>query len=450
MESLLNRYRNITVLLLVVAAQLILLAVQVKNDRDIHFIRVWTVTAVTPFARVVEGLRGGGTGFLRNYILLHDVNAENRQLREEVGRLKMDNIFLRNQLNQADRAEALKLFQTHNQSKTLAASIIGAGAASGSKVVYVDRGSVEGVQRGMAVVTPDGIVGKVIASYPVASEVLLVTDPDFAAGVISQKNQTRGTLKGQGNGPCKVDYVPIEEKVEVGEWFYTSGDDRIFPRGFPVGVVTAVHEGQPYKEILVDPSGVQHGLEDVLIILSGVHEEIPATPPGNQPFYVAPPPPEAVKSPAAAEGSAAAPGDSAGSGAPSTEADRLRARYKAIGDAQNHVFGEGLPGSKPPNFNLVLPPAGAKAVTGAASKPGATPPFVNPPAAGAGVSGTKPAGATPPVKSPAAPTGGAEDKPAAAPTVKSPAGPTGVSGAKPAAAPPPVKPPATPPGGAGH
>jgi rod shape-determining protein MreC len=445
MESLLNRYRNITVLLLVVAAQLILLAVQVKNDRDIHFIRVWTVTAVTPFARVVEGLRGGSTGFLRNYVLLHDADAENRRLREEVGRLKMDNIFLRNELNQADRAQALKLFQTHTQSTTLAASIIGAGAASGSKVVYVDRGSVEGVLRGMAVVTPDGIVGKVIASYPTASEVLLVTDPDFAAGVVSQKNQTRGTLKGQGNGPCKVDYVSPEEKVEVGEWFYTSGDDRVFPRGFPVGVVTAVREGQPYKEILVDPSGVQHGLEDVLIILSGVHSEIPSTPPGNQPVYIAPAPPDPVKNPADPDGKAAAPGDASATAAPATEADRLRAHYKAVGDAQNHVFGEGLPGSKPPNFNLVLPAAGAK--------PGAVPPPAKPPAAPPGGAGTKPpnastgeTGAKPavvsPAKPPAAPPGGVGTKP--------PNGSTGETGAKAAVVPPPVKLPAAPPGGAGH
>jgi rod shape-determining protein MreC len=379
MESLLNRYRNITVLLLVIAGQLILLAVQVKDNRDIHLVRVWTVTAVTPFARVVEWLRGGSTGFLHNYILLHNTDAENRALRQEVGRLKMDNIFLRNELSQADRARALQLFQAHTQSKTLAASIIGAGAASGSKAVYVDRGSVEGVQRGMAVVTPDGIVGKVIASYPTASEVLLITDPDFAAGVISQKNQTRGTLKGQGNGPCKVEYVPSEEKVEVGEWFYTSGDDRIFPRGFPVGVITAVHDAQPYREILVEPSGMQHGLEDVLIILSGVHEEIPDTPPGNQPVYIAPAPPEAVKSSAATDGNAAPPtvatGAATGVTEPSTEADRLRAHYKALGDAQNHVFGENLPGAKPPNFNLVLPPGGTKpAAAPPPAKPPATPP----------------------------------------------------------------------------
>ena len=88
----------------------------------------------------------------------------------------------------------------------------------------------------MAVVTPDGIVGKVLASYPTASQVLLITDPNFAAGVISQKHHARGTLKGQGYADCKVEYVQNEEKVEPGEWFYTSGDDRIFPKGFPVGV----------------------------------------------------------------------------------------------------------------------------------------------------------------------------------------------------------------------
>ncbi len=370
MDSLLNRYRNLTVLLLVVAGQLILLAVQVRNDRDIPFIRVWTITAVTPFARVVEWMRGGGAGFFRDYIHLHDADAENRRLRDQVGKLKMDNIFLRNELSQADRVKALQMFQAETQSKTLAARVFGVGAAASAKMVYVDRGSVNGVQRGMAVVTPDGIVGKVIAAYPTASQVLLVTDPDFAAGVISQKNQTRGDLKGTGKDYCIVDYVPLADKVEVGEWFYTSGDDRIFPRGFPVGVVKEVRDAQPFKEILVDPSGPRRGLEDVLIILSGVHQEIPAAPPSNQPVYIAPAPP----APAAgtAGESAGASGATGATAVIGTEADRLRAHYKAVGDAQNHVFGEGLPGSKPPNFNLAIPATGPTAATGATGGAGAT------------------------------------------------------------------------------
>src|SRR5947209_11536018 len=130
MESFLNRYRNITVLLLVIFAQLVLLAAQVKNDQDVQLIRVWTVTAVTPVARVAEGLRGGGSGFLHNYILLHDTNAENRRLQAEVARLKLDNIFLKTELNRADRARALELFQQRTPSKTVAATIIAMGAGS--------------------------------------------------------------------------------------------------------------------------------------------------------------------------------------------------------------------------------------------------------------------------------------------------------------------------------
>jgi rod shape-determining protein MreC len=272
----------------------------------------------------------------------------------------MQNIFLQNQLQEADRVKALQMFQAETQSKTLAARVFLVGAAVNAKTVYVDRGSSSGVQRGMAVVTPDGIVGKVLAAYPTASQVLLVTDPDFAAGVISQKNQARGDLKGTGKDYCIVDYVPLAEKVDVGEWFYTSGDDRIFPRGFPVGVVKEVKEAQPFKEIIVEPSGSGRGLQDVLIILSGVHQEIPDTPPpGNQPVYIAPPPPGAGATPDT--GATGATGNSG------TAADKLRARYKAIGDAQNHVFGEGLPGSKPPNFNLALPSTGSTGSTGASS-----------------------------------------------------------------------------------
>src|SRR4029077_12067891 len=105
-------------------AQLVLLAVSEKNDQDVRFIRIWTVTAVTPVARIMEGLRGGGSGFLHNYILLHDTNAENRRLQAEVDRLKLDNVFLKSELNRADRAKALEMFQQRTASKAVAATIV--------------------------------------------------------------------------------------------------------------------------------------------------------------------------------------------------------------------------------------------------------------------------------------------------------------------------------------
>jgi len=415
MESFLNRYRSITVLLLVIFAQLVLLAVQVKNDQNVRMIRLWTVTAVTPVARLIEAVRGGAAGLARNYILLRDADAENRRLRADRDRLKVENIFLKNELNTADRAKALEVLQAHIPSRTLAATVIGEGAGSNSRIEFVDRGSVNGVERGMAVVTPDGIVGKVTEAYPMAAQVLLVTDPGFAAGVVSQKNQARGTLKGQGTPLCKVDYVPIGEKVELGEWFYTSGDDRIFPRGFPVGVVKSVRDAQPYKEIFVDPSGLQRGSSDVLILVEGVHMAIPDTPPGSQPVYIGPPAPSAA---GAAPDSQPPPAPVG----PVTPADALRSTYKAAGDAQNHTFGVGEPGSKPPDFTrLGLPPLPPAAGRGSAPK------AMSPPAAAPSSNG-----AAPPAASPSK----AASPPAAPPAKPAPGSPSGPGLTGGAAAPP--------------
>jgi rod shape-determining protein MreC len=437
METLLNRYRNITVLLLAIFAQLVLLAYQVKSSEDVPMIRVWAVSAVTPLAKVLEVTRSGTVGFVQGYITLHDTHQENLRIRQELDKLKMENQYLKSELSTADRAKALVAFQAQTQSKTLAARIIGLGAGFNSKVVFVDRGSVSGVQKGMAVVTPDGIVGKVLASYPTASQVLLVTDPIFAAGVISQKHHARGTLKGQGYADCKVEYVQNEEKVEPGEWFYTSGDDRIFPKGFPVGVTRVVRAGQAMKDIYVEPSGLQHGLEEVLILLEAVHQPVPdVAAVANEPIYMTPPPPAA---PAASGGLQ----DDLNKTGLGTDADRLRERYKQIGDAQKHVFGEGIMGSKPPDFNLKLPAAGTQPATGTPPAQGTQPPLVQTPAATPAQNAQRPpAGATQPPG--AAPAQNAQRPPTGAvPQPKPPAAAT--PGTRPETVPAQKKPPAPPP-----
>ncbi len=355
MESPLNRYRSFTVLVLVIFAQLILLAIQVKNDQNVSVIRSWTVTAVSPVARILEWGRHSSVGFIRNYVLLRDANDENRRLQAEVDRLKVENIFLKNEVNLADRAKALEAFAARVPSRTLAATVFASAAGSDSNAVLVDRGSVSGVERGMGVVTPDGIIGKVLKVYAMSSMVGLINDQDFAAGVVTQNGQARGVLKGQGKPWCKVDYVPFEDKIAVGDLLFTSGDDHMFPRGFPVGVVKTVTNGQPFKEISVEPSGLRRGVpEDVLIILEGVHQEIPEAAPSSQTVYINP------SAPAAAQPEENVPAATIG-----TEADRARAQAKAISDSQGHPFGSG--DGKIPDFNanhpLPQPPPAAPPAT---------------------------------------------------------------------------------------
>jgi rod shape-determining protein MreC len=234
------------------------------------------------------------------------------------------------------------------------------------------------------VLTPDGIIGKVAAVYPTASEVLLITDPMFAAGVISGKTHAHGTLKGTGSSMCKVDFVAFEDKVEPGDWFYTSGDDRIFPRGLPVGVVKSVKPGQPYREITLEPSGMSRGSpDDVLIVLEGVHQDIPDGPPANQAVYLAPAPPplneQQAGDAAAAPTDGSAPAPNVG---PGTEADKARTLYQKAADSEEIVLGGGPTGQnikKPPDFTK-LPvdprsvPQGRGAVAAPPAPPAGTPP----------------------------------------------------------------------------
>lgn len=381
--DLLSRYRNVTVLALVIFAQLILLGYQVKSNKDIRLIRVWAVTAVTPIAIVIDTVRGGTVDSVGKYVNLHNVADENKQLGKEVGRLKLENQYLKSELRSADRAVALGAFQTRNPSKTLPARVIGLSTAASSRVVFIDRGSMGGVARGMAVITPDGIVGKVIAAYPTASQVLLLTDPTFAAGVISQQHRVRGTLVGLGQtSKCMVDYIQNEEKVDAGEWFYTTGDDGVFPKGLPVGTVASAQPGQPDKLVYLAPSGLQGGLEEVLVILEGAHQAIPE---GQAPSSTV-----HLQAPVSGESPSAEPG----APALSTDADRLRQRYEKIGEMGGHTYGQGLPGSKPPDFNLDLDAAAAR--TKAAATPSPTP-----------ASAAKPAGTPSPAPASARPPAGA-------------------------------------------
>ena len=290
MENLFNRYRNFTTLILVLFAQLVLLAYQVKSNKDVPLLRFWTVTAVTPIATVVEDVRASVAGFFENYFTLRDVRSDNKRMHEEMGRLKLENQFLKTELSTAEHAKALAAFSAQSPSKMVAARIIGTGTGANNKVVFVDRGSNAGVQKGMGVITPDGIVGKVLAAYPTASQVLLVTDPGFAAGVISQKNHVRGVLKGLGYGRCKVDYVENEQKVDMDEMFYTSGEDRVFPKGTPVGKVTAVRDGSLVKDIYVSPTALEESPEEVLVVLEGVNQMIPEVQVPAKSVYLGPDP----------------------------------------------------------------------------------------------------------------------------------------------------------------
>jgi rod shape-determining protein MreC len=354
MESLLHRYRNITVLFVAILTQIGAIAWQVRNDNDVPLLRIWAVSAVTPVATAVENLRSGVFGVVSDLFSAHG-RDEIRVMRQERDRLRLENQLLKNELAEAQKVGTLAGFQAHSPSRMLGARVIGTTTGMSTHSVLIDRGSFSGVRKGMAVVTPDGIVGKVLEVYKFASQVLSVTDPGFAAAVESQKNHTRGVVKGQGSGNEKIDYVPSGQKIEKGEVFFTSGEDRIFPRGMPVGRVTSVEDGPTFQNIYVQAFAAEAVPEEVFVIVDPVHQEIPDAPPSDTPVFLAPD----VSGPAGASGGT-------GPQTPSTigtQADKIVDQYRQIGAAQNHVYGQGTA----PNFNIKVPGVNAPGVAAGAS-----------------------------------------------------------------------------------
>jgi rod shape-determining protein MreC len=210
---------------------------------------------------------------------------------------------------------------------------------------------------------------------------MLASSQGFAAGVISQKHKTHGLLKGEG-GTCRVDGIRNEQPLEKNEWFYTSGEDRIFPRGLRVGQAGSIKDGVEGKEIDIRPVALDADFAEVLILLDAVHGQIPEpSTPSNPDVQVLAPPPQ---DPNAPEGALVSPATPNGApGALNTEADRLREHYKRVVESQG--FQVGTTPYRAPDFNrqpAVAPPPAQPSTAAATDDPSTAgkPQTVQPPA----------------------------------------------------------------------
>src|SRR4051794_26357626 len=166
MESFLGRYRNLIILMGVLFLQVLGLAVQVKTGaneaKDTRLIRIWAVGALAPFERGLVWVQNSTGNVWHNYFYLRGVRAENRQLKEQIEQMRLEQVRLTEDAAQARRLQNLLGFKEQFISKTVAAQVIGSSGSDLSRIIYIDKGEDAGIRRDMAVITSDGIVGKVI------------------------------------------------------------------------------------------------------------------------------------------------------------------------------------------------------------------------------------------------------------------------------------------------
>jgi len=264
-----SRHKSLVLLAGVILLQVLLLAVQIKRDSQGRLIRVWTVGAMSPFQRA--GAHGVGSirGIWNHYFALQNTTRDNEQLRRENDALKLQITQLQSKAAEADRLAGLLNFRKlHMEVPMVGARVIGASAGTASQTIDIDRGERDGIKRNMGVITPDGVVGKVIESYANTAQVLLLTDKDSGVGALLAESRVQSPVGGTGDPLLFMKYVPNDDSVNNGEHVVTSGMDRIFPRDLPVGTIVDIKPGNPFKQIRVRPAANLERLEEVIVLLT--------------------------------------------------------------------------------------------------------------------------------------------------------------------------------------
>jgi len=272
MIEIYSRHRPLALLAGVVLLQVLLLAFQVKRERGAHevrLVRYWAVEVTTPAERAGSWMLSKVGGMWHGYVGLRETRAENEKLRSEVEKLQIRNRELETQALEAQRMTRLLDFRdAHKEAPMLPAQVIGASADATSHTLFINRGDRDQVKRDMPVVTPDGVVGKIVEVFPASAQVLLINDKDSGVGALFADTRTHGIVKGTGDPEPHMDYVANDDQVTVGAAIVTSGEDKIFPKDFPIGTVVSADPGNPFQVIRVKSAARLDRLEDVLVLMT--------------------------------------------------------------------------------------------------------------------------------------------------------------------------------------
>ena len=283
MESFFVRYRNLLVLLVLLLAQIIGLAMQVRrtatgrmtfdtgDGSGVRLIRLWANAVVSPPERALQTSKTESGSVWSNYFNLIHVRQENKDLQATIDRLRLEQAALLEDARQGQRLQAMLNFQQKYLYNTRAAQVIGTSGSDQSRVFYIDKGKNDGLARDMAVISADGIVGKVREVFSSTSQVLGINDQSSGAGVILESTRVRGILRGNAFGQPQIVGLLTDQRIKAGEKVLTAGGDQIFPRGLPVGVVQKVvpdPDRDGFIEVVIQPAAHLDALDEVLVITS--------------------------------------------------------------------------------------------------------------------------------------------------------------------------------------
>jgi rod shape-determining protein MreC len=253
---------------------LVIMAVDARdNTTRQRMLRVWVQALASPAQRISSGASGAGTNLVSQIVNFRSTATENERLKQDLASAQLELRNARQATAENERLKGLLNLKEQTGYDQVTARVIARDSSIWFKTITIDKGSSSGVALNMPVVTGGGVVGRVIALSPWTAQVMMITDEKAAAGAIVGQlggSGALGSVRGLGTtGLIEMSYVSGLQKVEVGDFILTTGQDGIYPPGLSVGEVVQVKSGtatQPHQ-ILIKPGAKLDQLDEVAVLL---------------------------------------------------------------------------------------------------------------------------------------------------------------------------------------
>jgi rod shape-determining protein MreC len=264
-----NKERAVLVLMPLLVLHLALLSIQIESSSGTLLIKTWTLAVQAPLLSLSSNITGGVERAWRNYIWTVGARTENEQLLQMVHRLLLINSSYAQSQKENERLRQLLSLNNHLEFRSVGARVVARTPGFLSNLVYIDRGSEEGVHADAAVLSGDGIIGRVILVTNHQSQVQLISNPDASIGALLEQTRTPGVLRGTGDALLEMAYVGNAEPVKVGDIVVSSGLEGIYPKGLPIGKVVDSRKGKGvFRFIKVEPRVDLLRVEEVSVLLN--------------------------------------------------------------------------------------------------------------------------------------------------------------------------------------
>lgn len=258
-------------------AFLILHLVAISRQVDIDGISLFertVVSAFSPVQRAISSMATSASGAWGSFVDLRLVGAENERLKARLRDTDLQLLTQRAAVEENTRLRAILDLKPRLPMQTVLADVVARNPSPWFKTITIDKGSSQGVFYGATVLSPSGVLGRVITVSPTSASVQLLTDRDSGAAVLTERGRVDGIVSGfrddaDGSPLLLMKYVPSLAVITPGEIVVTSGLDQLFEKGLVVGTVLRVAEPAGlFKDVWVRPSASPAFAEQVFVSLT--------------------------------------------------------------------------------------------------------------------------------------------------------------------------------------